>query len=301
MEATKQQSNDYAVAKELNDCVLGIFSAIQNYQIIGSLKDFDSEELNRIYVLLVDELEKLYERNPKLAAIKPEPTWKQFEIIKNSMYSIQKYLEEHDSGHIHRDKIEKLCIIADKETPDFSPLQKKLVETSKTINAKYHNLLIEKLQKLLAEAPDAEETRPPRMWYIPEYTIEYKPDGTILINSAFKLKKIHAGSTTERLMEQAVKNPETLFKPSLGQTARNISTVLSSAGFTPTLRELFFPTVSDDKGIIFRPKVTREVALDEKVDVFKLDEELHKAGAKVTLFPEDFLIDLGFLAPDEPN
>jgi hypothetical protein len=282
MEATKQHDNDYAVAQELNDCVLGIFSAIQNYQIIGRLKDFDPEELNRIYVLLVDELEKLYERNPKLAAIKPEPTWKQFEIIKNSLYSIQKYLEEHDSGHLHRDKVEKLCIIAGNESPDFSPEQKKLVERSKTINAKYHNLLVEQYQKLLAEAPD-DDSRPPRMWYIPEYTIEYKLDGTILINNALKLKKIHAGSTTERLMEQSIKNPEKLFKPSLGQTARNVSTILSSAGFTPTLRQLFFPTVSDDKGIIFRPKVTREVALDEKIDLFELDAELHKAGAKVDL------------------
>jgi hypothetical protein len=76
---------------------------------------------------------------------------------------------------------------------------------------------------------------------------------------------------------------------------------LSSAGFTPTLRELFFPTVSDDKGIIFRAKVTREVVLDEKIDVYELDAKLHKAGAKVTLFPDDVLIDLGFLAPDEPN
>jgi len=303
MEAATQPtgSNDYAVALALNDCVLGIFSAIENYQTIGPLKEFDPLELNRAYVLLVDELEELYARNPKLADIKPEPIWKQFEMLKNSMHSIQKYLEENDSGHLHRDKVEKVCIIAGKETPGFSPEQKKLVDRSRTIIAKYENLLIETVHKLIAEAPQEDEARPPRMWYIPEYTITYKLDGTILINNALKLKRIHAGSVTDRLLEHAIENPNTLSKPNLKETARNISTVLSSAGFTPTLRELFFPSVSDDKGIIFRPKVTRDEVLDEKIDVYELDAELHKAGAKVTLFPDDELIELGFLAPDEPN
>jgi len=306
MEVTKQptSSNDYAVAMALNDCVIDIFWIISNYQLLGPLEEFDPIELNHAYVLLVYELEKLYDRNPKLAEIKPDPLWKQFDILKGSFYEIQKYIEDQDDldmGRSHRDRVEKLCIIAGKETPDFSPEQKKQVDLARAIKDKYFKLLVEILEKRQEEASDEDETRPPRMWYIPEYTIAYKPDGTILINDALKLKKIHAGSITERLLEQAVKNPNTLFKPDLKQTSRNISTVLSSAGFTPTLRELFFPTVSDDKGIIFRPTVTRDEAIAERIDIYEFEAELYKAGAKTILWPDDMLIELGFLAPDEPN
>ena len=116
-------------------------------------------------------------------------------------------------------------------------------------------------------------------WQISEYTLVYKPDGTILINNVLKLKKAHAGSTTERLLEQSIKNPNTLFKPDLGQTARNLSTVLNSAGFTPVLRSLFFPTVSSSNGVIFRPTITRKQADNDKIDTTTLDLQLKKLGA----------------------
>ena len=83
-----------------------------------------------------------------------------------------------------------------------------------------------------------------------------------------------------------MKYPNTLFKPDLGQTSRNLSTVLSSAGFTPTLRRLFFPIVSKSKGILFRPTVTRQQADDEKLDTSDLDlklKELDTASEPKTL------------------
>lgn len=304
MGTAKQQanSNDYAVAMALNDSVISVFFTIADYQALVQREEFDPVELNRIYVLLVHELTKLYERNSKLAEIKPEPIWKRFDILKGSLYNIQKYLEtQEDYGQRHRDRVEKLCIIAGKETPDLSPEQKKLVDLAQATRNKYLKLQYEDYQKWQEKADNEDESRPPRMWYIPEYTIAYKPDGTILINDALKLKRIHAGSITERLLEQAVKNPNTLFKPDLKQTSRNISTVLSSAGFTPMLRELFFPTVSDDKGIVFRPTVTRDEAIAERIDIYEFEAELAKAGARTTLWPNDMLIELGFLAPDEPN
>lgn len=295
---------DYAVAKALNESVNSIFSIIGHYQIIGPLEEFDREELNRAYILLVNELEELYDHNPKLADIKPEPVWRHFEIIKDKMLAVQKYLEEHDTGHDHIIRIEKLCIISGQETPVFSAKQQKFVDNTKIISAKYNKLLVREVEKIIANSSDEEKEEDPRnrrFWCVEKYTVIYKPDGTILVNNVLKLKKIHAGSTGERLLEQAVKNPNTLFKPNLGQTARNISTVLSSAGFSPTLRELFFPIVNDDKGVIFRPVVTRDEAIADRIDTYELDSLLYESGAEIAVRPDQELIDIGLAAPDEDD
>jgi len=303
MKATKPptDSNDYAVARALNDCVMQIFSIVGFYQIIGPLKEFNPVELNRMYILLVAELEDIYNRNPKLAEIKPEPTWKQFEIIKNSMYAVQKYLEAHDNGREHRDAVDKICILSGEEAPEYTPKQRKLIDDTGIIAEKYYGLTFDAVKEIAAKNSDKKKALPARFWYIPEYTIIYKLDGTILINNALKLKKIHAGSTTERLLEQAIKNPGALFKPNLGATSRNLSTVLSAAGFTPTMRALFFPIVNEGKGIVFRPEVTRDKALADKIDTFKLDMELAEAGAYIKIRPTDELVALGIAAPDEPD
>lgn len=80
-------------------------------------------------------------------------------------------------------------------------------------------------------------------------------------------------------------NPNTKFKPILGKTSRNISTIISSAGFTPVLRDLFFPTVSNDE-IVFRPWVSREEADRENIDTEVLDNQLRDLGAYTRLIRE---------------
>jgi hypothetical protein len=90
-------------------------------------------------------------------------------------------------------------------------------------------------------------------------------------------------------MEQAIKNPNKPFVPKIGQTARNLSTVISSAGFTPTLRDIFFPIVSEDKGIIFRPRVTFNEVLAEHIDTTELDKTLVKSGAIPHLVTQEVL------------
>ncbi len=311
---TKQQDNDndYAVAKSLNEYATKVINIFSLYQIVVHHTDFDLKEINRVYVLLVNELQKLYERNAELANIKYEPIWKQVDYI-HSAYDVQKFLErllesnespvkyiKNPSKYIdyHIAEIDRLCIIAENDTPDFSPEQNKLVELTQNVLDKYNKIVFEEFQKRHEESDDEEDTRPPRMWYIPEYTLTYKLNGLILVNDALKLKKAHVDSVLDQLMEQSFSNPNKLFKPDTDKTARNISTVLSSAGFTPILRALFFPTIRDDKRIVFRPKITRDEALSEKIDIYELDAELHRAGAKVTLFPDDVLIELGFLAPE---
>lgn len=157
------------------------------------------------------------------------------------------------------------------DDPKYSPEQKKLVEATDKVLTNYLEMISAVNKERLAQKAND--------WQIPEYTLTYKLDGTILINDVLKLKRVHAGSTTERLLEQAVKRPHELFNPDLGQTARNLSTVLNSAGFTPVLRQLFFPTVSKTKGIVFRDTVTRKQADDENIDTTELDLKLKELDA----------------------
>ncbi len=275
MEAMNQPTNDndYAAAYALNGCVLGIIAMIVMADIVGMPEDSDIHELNRAYVLVVAELERLYDHNSKLTAIKPEPIWKRFDVLKTSSAEINEYLEdpESDMGQAHNARVEKLGIIAGVEEPDFTPEQKKLLDHAESVRIKYGKLLDGLSKEWRAKRSNN--------WQIPEYTLIYKPDGTILINDVLKLKKAHAGSTTERLLEQALKNPNTLFKPDLGQTSRNISTVLNSAGFTTILRQLFFPTVSKSKGVVFRPMITREQADADNINTTELDLTLKGLGA----------------------
>jgi hypothetical protein len=248
-------ANDYAVAKALNVLAGQMILCVVMAEVVGLPEDHDIHDLNRAYILLIDELQKLYDHNPALSEIKPEPIWKRFDVLRTSSWDINRYLEDadNDAGNAHNARVEKLCIIAGKETPDYTP---------EAVNK----------AKLAKKEND---------WQITSYSLTYKPDGTILINNVYKLKKVHAGSTTERLLEQALNRPNELFHPDLGQTSRNLSTVLSSAGFTATLRDLFFPTVSKSKGIVFRDTVTRKQADDENIDTIELDLKLKELGASI--------------------
>lgn len=296
--------NDYPVAKALNESVNSIFFFILSFQTIGTHKEYSPDELNRAYLFLVNELEMIYDRNPKLAELKPEPTWRKFDIIKDKIYVVQKYLEEHDTMKDHILQIEKLCILSEHETPKLSLNQTKYIENTKILSDKYMGLIIEKIEENKEDAKEEHWMNNPRnlrIWCVENYRVEYKPDGTILVNDVLTLKKIHAGSTAERLLEQCVKSPNKLFKPNLGQTARNLSTVLSSAGFKPSLRDIFFPIVSEENGVIFRPTVGRDQLLKDRIDTYEIDSVLYNAGAEKAPRPKEELHALGFNHPDDED
>lgn len=275
MEATNKtsQANDYAVARALNGLINSIMAFMYAAGAHDLSKDQQLEEINRVYILLTNELEIIYDRNPKLLAITPKPIWRNFDVLKHSNWDIQDYVDDtDDTGHAHNLRVEKLCIISGVDTPSYTPEQRKLVTLADTIIREFGQKLVKANEDIRANTKNN--------WQIPSYFISYKLDGTILINGVLKLKKAHAGSSTERLLEQALKSPETLFKPDIGQTSRNLSTVLSSAGFTKELRELFFPTVSNSKGVIFRPTISRKQADDESIDTTELDTKLKALGAE---------------------
>lgn len=271
MEATDKSStaNDYAVAYALSKEIYSTFVVVYLGDSMGVSEFHEIPKLNRAYVLLVDELQKIYGRNPELQAIKPDPLWKRFEVLKNHTEEICDYINDtEDWGLEHNAKVEKLCIIAGVDSPVYTPEQQELLD-----------VLDARLKEYASKGKEKWESSKNNI-QIPSYSLKYELNGTIVINGVLKLKKAHAGSTTERLLEQALKSPNTLFKPDIGQTSRNLSTILSSVGFTKELRQLFFPTVSNSKGIVFRPKVTRKQADSENVDTAELDAKLYALGAE---------------------
>lgn len=272
MSENERTTNEFAIAKTLNESVMEILNLVNEASRDGFIEVIDITQLNRAYVLLVTQLKVLYNRNLLLFKIEPKPIWRNFDVLDGAVWEISEYLSNwnNDSGQGHIAQVNKYCIITDSAEPKYPPELKKIIDESDTTVPKYRRQLLEAQNKKNIDNKD---------WHIPDYTLTYKPDGTILINGVLKLKKAHAGSATERLLEQAIKQPETLFKPELGQTSRNLSTILSSAGFTATLRELFFPTVSKDKGIIFRPVVSHATTIAEHIDTADLDLKLKHAGA----------------------
>lgn len=275
-------ANDYAVAYALNELIRETIITIFIAKVYGVDAKLNVDEINRDYILLVNELSKIYDQNTDLLTIKSEPIWKSFDRIKHSADAIYKHILSQGTvvSAEHCADVERLSIIAGAKEPEYTPELSKLIDH--TIFTKKH--LLEDIDKAVHDKEQAESLKITGS-YIFEYTLKYRPDGTILINNVLKLKKTHIDSAIDKLLEQALKSPNTPFKPNLGKTARNLSTIISSAGFTLTLREIFFPTVSDEV-VVFRPTVTRKQADIENIDTEELDKQLVKLGAWAILVRE---------------
>lgn len=266
------KANDYAIAKALNERVTTIFELFAH----SDTRSLDITAINKSYVLLVNTLKKIYARNDELKVIERKPVWEYFDIIEGLEHDISQYTNDwdNDNGQSHNARVNKLCIVAGKEAPDYTPDLKLIVQDAdKAITAFRKQVDDQKLRETVSEAE--------KDWYIPEYKLLYNTNGIILVNGVLKIKKTQAGSASSKLMEQATEHPNTLFKPDLGKYSRNLSTTLSGMGFTSTLRALFFPTVSEDKGIVFRPNVTRATADDDRISTTELDLQLKQLGADI--------------------
>jgi hypothetical protein len=263
-------ANDYAVAKALSEEVMGIIIMVLIVNAADLPDDYQITELNRAYVLLTNELQILYDRNSELAEIRPEPIWKRFDVLKTSTRGINEHVADPyiDAGQAHIVRIDRLCIIANTGTPNLSPDQKKLIDEAKSITSKYG--------KMIDKAYEANKRIQGDDCYIHEYTLTYKY-GLILINDVLKLKKAHERSTLDKLMLKALENPNQLFNPIL-DSKRTVSTTLSNAGFTVTLRKLFFPEAGS-RGVLFRPIITSETARAEHINTTELDLQLKELGA----------------------
>ena len=81
------RATDFANAKELNERIISIIGLVSDAVRTG--KKADTNTINTSYILIANELQKIYNRNDELANIKPEPIWKDIEIIEGSEYDVQ--------------------------------------------------------------------------------------------------------------------------------------------------------------------------------------------------------------------
>lgn len=133
--ASKQSNaaNDYVLAKQLNERVIRIFTLVVDHSSTPDLTD-----VNRSYVLLVNELKQIYERQPELKKIGTPICWRVLDNLEQAhelVPSIEFTHSGSDYGEDHNSSVSRLCIIADKEKPDLTPqMQKLLNEADKNIS-----------------------------------------------------------------------------------------------------------------------------------------------------------------------
>ncbi len=260
MSEQNNTANDYAVAKVLNERVVAIFALVAYYH--GDLQDLT--DINRSYVLMVNELKKLYDKNSELSGIKDNICWRTFGTIDAiDPYTLHEYSDDYrNHGNDHISKVNSLCVVADKEKPDFTTEQQKILDEVK--------------KNVTAFAED---------WLIPEYTFEITEAGVLLVNGVegvMNVNKVNASSTIDEILNEAKAKPNTTFLPNLKEhrLKRGLRTALAEVGFTGPIEKLFMPVMDNQRGIHFRPQVTRAQANKEKIELTALDEKLKHLGAE---------------------
>jgi hypothetical protein len=275
---------DYAVARELHNRANELLMAVPRLNEAYNYDDPYSEYhemmmlMNRPYVLIVNELEKIYENNEALSKLNNDPktkaTWTLFNTIESNDQDIYAYLSEHKNAadFAHLAQVNRLAIIAGIETPSYSPEQQKIIEKADDAFLSFVKLHAEWLSR-------RPKKRNKSHHFIVNYELKYADNGNIVINDVLVLKKTQSGSAPRKLLEQAIKHPYEQFQPDLGQLNRNLTNVLSDMGITGTLKELFFPIVNKE-GITFRPAVYFETAEAERIETAELDKKLIALGTK---------------------
>ena len=119
-----RKPNDFALAKYLNERVIAIFSLATDQQ-----NNADIAAINKSYILMVNELKKLYARNPELKKINEPICWQDFDRVEYIHDSLWDYRDRvsNDFGNSHNAQVNRLCIINNKEMPSFAADIKKIV------------------------------------------------------------------------------------------------------------------------------------------------------------------------------
>lgn len=157
-----RKANDYALAKELNKRASEIIGIVADAYQHNShfVQSIDVSSINNSYVLLANQLKIFYTRNKELTDISPTPAWKHIDVVEGAEWYINEciYQNQNDAGQSHNAQVNKLCIIAGLETPEYRPEVKKIVdEADKDITA--YNKLVSELNRKTASKD--------RSWFIP--------------------------------------------------------------------------------------------------------------------------------------
>lgn len=150
----RSKPNDFATAHFLNNLAIGFFEMIAS----NNRNTPDTTDINRSYVLITNQLKKLYERNPELKAIDDHICWKTFEAIDyvDSQELWEYTSSDNEYGQGHNSKVNRLCIINGKEKPELSPELKAIVREAEASGKAFY-----------AELESAKPVTSPD-WYIPK-------------------------------------------------------------------------------------------------------------------------------------
>ena len=264
MSDQNDKANDYALAKYLNERVVAMFALVAD-NFNNDIPDLT--DINRSYVLMVAEIKKLYERNSELSAIRENICWRTFGTLDAiDPYDLYEYSDDYrNHGIQHISKVNALCINAHKEKPDITIELQNILDKAKINVAEFVN-----------------------NWLIPVYTFEITDAGVLLVNGvegAMSVKKVQSGSTLDDILNEAKFRPNETFMASLKghRLKRGLRTALTEVGFTGAIERLFMPVMDNQRGIHFRPSVTRAEANKEKIDLTALDKRLKHLGAETVI------------------
>lgn len=144
------RANDFAVAKELNESVSKIVSLVaDNIRKANNYSLTDTSAINRSYVLMVNELQRIYDRNIELSSISYSPVWREIELIDSNAELINDYVWERQngSGQMHTAQVAKLAIIAGKDKADLTDKQKSIVNEADKAIADFSEEVYENINK----------------------------------------------------------------------------------------------------------------------------------------------------------
>lgn len=285
----RDKPNEFAKAKGLNDLADTIVSLVaEGKKLLGWNATLEITELNRAYIFIVEELDKLTIRNAELKAIKARPIWQYYDSLKGSENAINQHFNDTFSGADdigdYANQLERLCIVNHAEDPKYTNNQNEIIDSATKAIKDYRTELNKTKLTLEKENKD---------WFIPEYTFDITPDGKLLVNGVegvMKVRTVQAGSVNEMALTQAKIRPNELFKPDLKahSTKRGLRTSLREIGFdNEVIQKLFMPVMDNRRGIQFRPSVSVSDARKENIDTNELDNILVEKGVQTEINPQN--------------
>ncbi|MCL2869303.1 hypothetical protein FWF48_00620 [Candidatus Saccharibacteria bacterium] len=273
-----EDPNDFAVAKLLNDALFEIADAY--YQDEANT---DTSELNDCFTLLAHKLKELYMGNATLLEITPESIGNVFDILHGNERTISEEWEYRTNkvGSLtmserfkkHTAEANRLWLIHGKKPAKLNTDTQKILDDSATAVSNYLN------------GTDGYKSD----WY----ELTYEQGRRLYINSGYELTTTKLYSTPAELLDQAFKHPNELFKPSLSNNRRHLTSILNDMGFKGEVRKMFFPIVSKNE-IKFRPHISRPEIEREKINTSELDDTLRQYNGTLRKLPKDEWNEVGF-------
>lgn len=126
MSENTDTANDYALARLLNERVLKIYT-----MVIDHRNTPDISNVNRSYIFLIDELRRIYDRQPKLKELGGGICWRVLDNLEQAHEFVPAIEFEHsggDYGEAHNSSVSRLCIAAKIDAPKIPPQIKLLVD-----------------------------------------------------------------------------------------------------------------------------------------------------------------------------